>query len=290
MARKRDLFFDNAIQNNASYIYYFNRLKEISMSVFDWKNLPDSVNVRFMEDALFEQGKAVFYFDDGLDEYVALRCAENGNFNVYGIPVRRRAYGYNNYNVELSIDNSVIIYNNMIRTPAKDTCRLYAYRLYNISRATDVNINAQKTPILLKGSQQQMLTLKNAYMQYDGNSPVLMADNNLDLTGFTVLKTEAPFVAPQLKELHDAIWNEALTYLGVCNVAIEKKAQIMRDEVLRSQGGTIASRFSRLNARQTAAKEINNMFGLNISVDFREGLTGEELISDQNETEVILNE
>ena len=275
MARKHRPFDDSAWMNTASFDYYYRRLKEISISVFEWKNLPDTVDVRFMETALFEQGKSVFYLDENMNAFVALRCAENGDFNVYGVPVRRRAYGYNNYSAELTIDNSVIIYNNMIRTNAMDTCRLYAYRLHDLSRTIDINARAQKTPILLKGSEQQMLSLKNAYMQFDGNFPVMMMDKNMDLTEFTVLKTDAPFVAPQLKELHDAIWNEALTYLGVCNVAIEKKAQIAKDEVLRSQGGTFASRFSRLNARKQACELINNMFGLDIDVEFREGLSGE---------------
>lgn len=274
---KRDtLFKSSAYMNNAAYNYYFQQLQQLSLSVFEWRNMPDTIDVRFLETALFWQGQAVFYFDDDMGEYVALRCAPAGSFNVYGVPTRRRAYGYNNYQRDLSISDSVIIYNNEIRSNSVETCRMYAYKLANIARAIDINVNAQKTPILLKGSETQMLTLKNVYLKYDGNQPVMYADKDLDLSGFTVLKTDAPFVAPALKELHDAVWNEALTYLGICNVNIQKRARLITDEVLRSQGGTIASRYSRLNARQRAAEEINNMFGLNISVEFREGLSGED--------------
>ena len=275
--RKTDrLFNSSAFLNNAAYNYYFEQLQQLSLSVFEWKNLPPAIDVRFMETALFWQGQAVFYYDTDLGDYAALRCAANGSFNVYGIPVRRRAYGYNNYQTDVDISNSVLIYNNEIRTNSVDTCRMFAYKLANIARTIDINVNAQKTPTLIKGTDTQILTLKNVYMKYDGNQPVLYVDKDLDLSGFTVLKTDAPFVAPQLKELHDAIWNEALTYLGICNVNIQKRARLITDEVLRSQGGTIASRYSRLNARQRAAEEINNMFGLNVSVDFREGLSGED--------------
>ena len=275
--RNRDSAFNNsAFLNNATFNYYFRRLEELSLSVFEWKGLPVSIDTRFMESALFWLGQAVFYFDEDLLDFVALRCAASGNFNVYGIPVRRRAYGYNNYQKEVTINDSVIIYNNETRTNSIDTCRLYAWKLANIARAMDVNVNAQKTPLLIKGSESQMLTMKNVYMKYDGNQPVLFADKDLDLSGFTVLKTDAPFVAPALKELHDAVWNEALTYLGICNVNIQKRARLITDEVLRSQGGTIASRYSRLNARQRACDEINAMFGLNVSCEFREGLSGED--------------
>ena len=247
------------------------------MSVFEWKGLPESVDTRFMESALFWQGQSVFYFDTDLDDYVALRCAMSGRLNVYGIPITRRAYGYNNYQKEVDISNSVLIYNNEIRTNSVDTCQLYAYKLANIARTIDVNVNAQKTPILIKGSESQMLTMKNIYLKYDGNQPVMYGDKDLDISGLSVLRTDAPFVAPALKELLDSTWNEALTYLGICNVNIQKRARLVTDEVLRSQGGTIASRYSRLNARQRAADEINAMFGLNVSVDFREGLSGEDM-------------
>lgn len=270
------LFNSSAYLNNITYNYYFNLLQQLSLSVFEWKNLPESIDVRFLETALFWQGQAVFYYDTELGDYAALRCAANGPFNVYGIPTRRRAYGYNNYNKEVYINNSVLIYNNEIRTNSVDTCQMFALKLANMSRTMDININAQKTPTLIKGTEQQMLTLKNVYMKYDGNQPVLYVDKDLDLSGFTVLKTDAPFIAPALKELHDAVWNEALTYLGICNVNIQKRARLITDEVLRSQGGTIASRYSRLNARQRAADEINKMFDLNVEVNFREGLSGED--------------
>ena len=91
------LFNSSAYLNNAAYNYYFEQLQQLSLSVFEWQGLPETIDVRFMETALFWQGQAVFYYDDDMREFVALRCAPSGSFNVYGIPTRRRAYGYNNY-------------------------------------------------------------------------------------------------------------------------------------------------------------------------------------------------
>jgi hypothetical protein len=45
---------------------------------------------------------------------------------------------------------------------------------------------------------------------------------------------------------------------------------MLTDEVIRNMGGTIASRYSRLNERRTACDKINKMFGLNIECNFRE--------------------
>ena len=61
-----------------------------------------------------------------------------------------------------------------------------------------------------------------------------------------------------------------LTYMGISNISYQKRERLISDEVTRSQGGTIAIRYSKLNARRQACDEINRMFGLNISCDFRE--------------------
>jgi hypothetical protein len=84
------------------------------------------------------------------------------------------------------------------------------------------------------------------------------------------LQTNAPYVADKLYQLKTQIWNEALTYLGISNLNVQKKERLVSDEVIRSMGGVIASRYSRLQARREACDAINRMFGLDISCDFRD--------------------
>ena len=139
-----------------------------------------------------------------------------------------------------------------------------------LDRIIDVNANAQRTPVLIQGTEKQILTLLNLYKQYVGNVPFIFGDKNLDLNALNVLNTQAPYIADKLTELKSQVWNEVLTYLGISNVNIQKKERLITDEVARTQGGTIASRYSRLESRRQAAEKINDMFGLNISVDFRE--------------------
>ena len=254
----------------ASYYEYLDRLTELAISMFDWKNLPDSIDARFLVLTLFTDGQAVFFKDEELDDYLCLQVATNGGFNVYRIPLRRRAYAVNGYQKQLDIKDSVIIYNNMLRRNSIRTVKLYARRIANLDRIIDVNSNAQKTPVLVQGSDTQKLTLDNVYKEYDGNAPVIFGYSDLDLKGFSVLKTDAPFVADKIYQLKTQLWNECLTYLGISNLNIQKKERLVADEVVRNQGGTIASRYSRLNARRQAVDEINRMFGLDIEVDYRE--------------------
>ncbi len=259
-------------KNDATYIQYVDRLTELSIAMFEWKNLPDTVDERFLELTLFGKGMAVFFKDDALDEYYALPASIGGQLNIYNIPKRRRAYATSGYQYECDIENSVIIYNNMLHKNSRLDVEMFARRLYELDRIIDVNAAAQKTPILITcDNEKQKLTLKNLYMQYDGNDPVIYAyGNSVDSNSVKVLTTGAPYVADKIYQLKTQRWNEALTYLGISNVNYQKKERLISDEVLRGQGGTIASRYSRLNARKQACEEINKMFGLNIDCTFRE--------------------
>lgn len=268
--RKEDSeFWNSAYLNNRTYIQYYNRLMEMAISVFEWKNLPETVDYRFLELALFTDGMAV-YFDEPDVGNLALRTMVGGKFNVYNIPMSRRAYAANGFNRELTEKNSVIIWNNLIHSNNQLDVEMFARRLYNLDRITDINANAQKTPILITCDESQRLSMLNLYKQYDGNTPVIFGDNSLTMSNFGVLSTAAPYVADKIYELKQNIWNEALTYLGVPNISMNKKERLITDEVQRGQGGTIASRFSRLEARKQAADEINRMFGTNIEVNYRE--------------------
>lgn len=270
MSRRRKTNFDeSAVMNNRTYGEYLERLTELSISMFEWKNLPDTVDERFLELTLFGDGQAVFFKDEELG-FLCLQVAMNGGFNVYRVPIRRRAYAVNGYQRNLDNTNSVIIYNNYLRTNSVNMVKIYSKRLYNLDRIIDVNANAQKTPVLLQGSEMQRLTLLNLYKEYDGNAPVIFGDKNLDINGLKCITTEAPYVADKIYTLKTQIWNEALTYLGISNLNIQKKERLVSDEVIRNQGGTIASRYSRLQARRNACDEINKMFGLEIEVDYRD--------------------
>lgn len=262
-------FEESTLLNNITYMQYFNKLTELAISMFEWQNLPPTVDPRYIELHLFQNGSMV-YFNDDVVGNLCLDCLPNGNFDVYGNPVNRRAYSsYNNYQRDLNEDNSIIIWNNYLRTNSITDIKVYSKRLYLLDRIIDVNANAQKTPVLVQGTEKQRLTLLNLYKEFDGNSPFIFGDKNLDLNALKCLNTGAPYVADKIYQLKTQIWNEALTYLGINNLNLQKKERLITDEVTRNQGGTIVSRYSRLQARREAVDKINAMFGTNISVYYR---------------------
>ena len=270
MGRRKTYFDESAVLNNRTYVQYVNRLTELAISMFEWSGLPESVDSRYIELHLFSNGCMV-YFDDEVMGNLCLDCTYNGGLDVYGYPILRRAYSsYNGYNRLLKNSNSVIIWNNLLHIPSEADIRAYARRLWMLDRIIDVNANAQKTPILVQGNEKQRLSLVNLYKEYDGNAPVIFGDSSLNTEGLKSISTGAPYVADRIYELKTQIWNEALTYLGISNINIQKKERLITDEVTRNQGGTVASRYSRLEARRQAVERINDMFGTNIKVNYRE--------------------
>lgn len=265
---KNKPFWVSNRDNSVLFVHYYDWLTELCISEFEWHNLPDTVDERYLELALYSSGQAIFFKDDVLG-YMGLRCIVQGNFNPYGIPKNRRAFGYNTYQKVCDDTDSVIIYNNALRKPTQFIMEEYAVRIADYIRTIDVNVKAQKTPVLITCEEGQKLTMQTVYQKYIGNEPVIYGRKGLDKDSITVMSTEAPFVSDKMYALKTEIWNEVLTYLGIPNVNSNKKERLITDEVNESMGAAISSKYSRLMMRQKACKEINKMFGLNIDVSFR---------------------
>lgn len=284
LRNKIDNFLSSLVKNEVTYAEYYDTIKEMAITRFEWKNVPDEIDVRFLELMLFERGAVVWFYDDVVEKYICLPFAQKKGFNIYRVPLLRQAYAVTGANWDLSEKDSVIIYNNVLRTNNIRMTEMYALRLAQFDRTIDVNINAQKTPVLIRCDEKERLSLQNLYMKYEGGQPVIYGDRNLSATPLDCINTQAPFVADKIYELKTQVWNELLTRLGISNISYQKRERMITDEVIRGQGGTVAERYSGLLMRQKACDEINNMFGLNISVDYREDETNAD--SHETETEI----
>lgn len=281
-------FWKTGFDNRLTYDLYYERIMDLAISRFEYKNLPDTVDQRYMELALLGDGMAVYFRDDVIGD-LCLRTMIDGRLGLYDIPFRRKAYANNGYNRNLTANNSVLIYNNYLRTPSLIQIAYYASSLSKLDVTRDININAQKTPILVTANERERLSMQNLYMKYDGNQPYIFGTKSFNPDSFKVFKTDAPFVADKLNMLKSDIWNEMLSWLGISNISINKKERLITDEVQRSQGGTVASRLSPLEARRDGIEKVNKMFGTEIEVSFREDLDttmpSEPYLSNENTSE-----
>lgn len=274
-------FYDSASLTANTFWYYYSSLLELAVTRFEWENLPDTIDPRFLELTLISEGKALLFKDDVMNIYLGLQCTTDGPMGFYNIPKRRRAYSTGNdgqsisYQNVLDETNSVIVYNNYLRMPGLQPLRMYAQRLTEIERTMDVNIIAQKTPLLIRCPETQRMTLKNVYEQYRGNQPVIFGDKNFSAEdSITVINTTAPFISPELVQLKNQYLNDALGYLGIITQSGWKQERQTAQEVSQNNANSVARRFSPLLMRQQAADKFNEMFpDQNISVKFREDIT-----------------
>lgn len=263
------VFGESMHDNNVTYVYYFQRILDLAISEFEWIGLPEEIDERYLELCLFWDGKACFFKDDVVEQHAVAQFIQSSNFDIYRNPIEWEAYSANGARWQLNNKNSVLVWNNYLKQGLSRTAMMFAKRLYELDRVMEVNVKAQKTPVLILANQQERLTMKNLYMQYEGNEPFIFGTDRLNKDNFTVLKTDAPYIADNIYDLKAQTWNEVLVWLGISNVNIVKRERLIKDEVTRNLGGVVASRNSRLEARSKACRQINKMFGLNIEVGFR---------------------
>lgn len=254
--------------NDKTYIDYLNRLRLIATSLFTWDKLDDYAGYgasRFLEQTLFDNGRACFVYDDELG-YLALKVNPDDKLNVYELPTRVLAWSIG-YNKKYDFDDIVYIMNNELQLPTADTLQLMAYRLYETERTIDTNLIAQKTPVLIEGDTKTILTLKNVYMQYSGNTPFIFGNKSYDISNkLNVLKTDAPYLIDKLENHKHNIWNEAMTYLGIDNANTDKKERLITDEV-ESNNDLINYYLNCFyKTRKKACDDINFKYGLDIDI------------------------
>ena len=168
-------------------------------------------------------------------------------------------------------ENCYVIRNNDLMLPNFPIIRQYAFKLTNIDRAIDVNIEALKTPIIVRCSDKQRLSLKNAINQRRDNEPVIWSADTSNISDMvSTLDTNAPVVFPQLQTQKHMILNEVFTDLGINNANMDKRERMVANEVEANNEQVKASEDVMLKAREQACKEINRIFGTNISVRRRD--------------------
>lgn len=316
-SRNNYKFTDSLELNDATFLDYLNRFRRIALSMFEWVNLPKSMNSRYLELSLYYNGKAALLKTRKYG-FINTKCAGTGYVNIYGLPTKLNCYSYNfNEQRELYIGlnpldseedkenkeykECILVQNNWEALPTVSSMELFAWRLYQASRVCDVNIEAQKTPVLLVADETQRLFLENLYQQYNGNQPFIFGDKDqLGEKTIRSINTQAPYVADKITEYKKEIWNEALTFLGVNNIMLEKKERLVTDEANSNNELINLNLESFLAPRLEACKKFNEKFGLTgtdkeISVRVRSDLyniikremsTTTELLPDRQKLEI----
>lgn len=275
-------FKDAVLLNSATYFDYLERFKKIALSMFEWVNLPDSMDSRFLEKSLYYMGQASLLYDENYG-FINTKCNSNGNINIYDLPSKLNCYsvgynttretyvGFNPIN-ESKTDEAILVMNTMERVPTASTLELFAERLTEIQRSIDINIKQLKYPRLIGADGKTIFTLRQVINQIDDNELNIYLDKNiLTPDGIRTIDNEVPFVADKLTEQKKEIWNEFLTFMGISNLDTKKERLIASEGDSKNEVINMNLQ-SYLVPRKLACKQFNEKFGMNIDVKVRSDL------------------
>jgi hypothetical protein len=255
-------------QNVLTFHDLYQRLKSIALVMFKWENLPNDIPGYFIEQSLYQYGQAGFFNDPTLG-YMVTKINTAGKLNIYDQPVRYQAWAIG-YSKQYDRDDLVVIKNNYLTRATHETLLLYANRLYEVERSAETNIKLQKYPLIIRGQKSMLMSLKNIFMKYDGNQPAIYADPMLDDNAIRAIKTDVPYVADKLLMYKHELWNECMTFLGINNINGDKKERLIVDEANANSQLIKLSADVMLSSRQDAVKQINEKYGLAVSVSLRQ--------------------
>ena len=264
---------NSQLSNFKTYKTYLDKMMLLAMNVFQFNNLDDFIDKSVMNYELVTKGSIAFFYDEIVDKVLCLPYSNIGKLDMYGRPTTIMVRAKNGtYYRSLKQGEFIIMYDNESHLSIFANILQSAERLALIKRTMDINIAQQKTPRVWKTSEENKKTIEALLNKVDSNVNEIATYDNIGLDGLESVLAPAPYVTDKLNEAKEEEWGEFLNLIGVCNVSVEKKERLIKDEVMISMGGTIASRYSRFASRKKAIDMINEKWGTNIEVEFYDGL------------------
>lgn len=240
--------------------HYYRWLFKLSLTRFEWENLPLSVSERFLELACQSNGRVLFCKPESMNNFIVVNATDT-NLNHYGqgkkytitspVPITPKEY---------TDENAVMIYNDDFSSSMLQPLSLYANRIASIERVRSVNKAQLMTPAIIPMEENQRKSYVNAFQKIAGGAVTLFTGKHLNLNDIKSLDLGAKFYLDKLQEDKLKEWNEALTFIGIQNNNNPKRERNITSEIESNNQQTVLSGDIRLKARQIACDKINEMF------------------------------
>jgi len=239
---------------------YLRQMLSLAENVFRFENLPKFIDVAYMNKCLLNKGEIAFFYEEEIGTLCCLPFVKYGKLDLYGRYESIQVIGENGYTRVLKNGEFVIMYDNYGKYPLFIDIKQYAERMALYERICDVNVAQQRTPRIWQTSSDMEKTVRDLLNNIDGLTENVVSYTNLMVDKINAVLQPAPYVTDKITEKKEKTWNEFLRLIGVSNITVQKKERNIKDEIMASQGGTIASRFQRYEPRKKAIDEINEKF------------------------------
>lgn len=248
-------------------------LTELCMARFEWKGLPDSVNVRYLELTMFNKGLAVYFEHKDFGPLV-LSGQPAARLNHYGDPLGFLAIGNGSMLTQmLKATECEPLWANALRRPDTDIVNIYAQRLADTDRTLEINtMNARQTGFAAI-PENLLLSIDNVLQQMEEGARIIKVRSpefgaSIAEAITTIDLNIHPDMFDRLHVLRVRWYNECLGLLGIDNTNQDKKERLVEAEVDGNADQIAATRRVNLNQRQDWANRVNDHFKTNISVDY----------------------
>lgn len=262
---------NNSVNNQQALTeqMYQRHLTELCVNRFKWENMPEEIDLRWLELHLFYNGVVVFFRHKENDKLMIAHAAGTGQVNWYDNPTTWSVMGAQMKTETFDADACVPIYCSALRTPDTDIVNLYAMKLANLDRTIELTVKNLRVPRIVTVSESQRLTWANLMRKVEEGEPFIFGVDTLDIGQVQALDTGAhPETLPKLLEAKSKLWNECMGLLGLNNANQDKKERLVTDEVTANDEQVMAARNIHLKSRKFAVEQINKMFNQSIKVSY----------------------
>ena len=264
MGRKRKPVINDNIERETIRLTKYYQM--LALNRYKWENLPNGIESRYIEQMLYDNGECAMFDHPDLGLCV-LRSSSRENLNIYGEPTKLSLTGFNEHRTVM-MDECVRIMNNDLGLPTLPDILYYARRMAEIDDIIMQNLRQQRVPYLFATDENNSFSMKALYDRMYQGEPAIFIDKEMlkgEPENIMVIPTTAPYLVDKLQLQKQEMERELLTFLGINNT-LEKKERLIVDETnSNNQFIKMASDIG-FKQRQLACEQMNEMFGLNVTV------------------------
>ena len=255
------------LDNNFRLGLIYNKYKMLSLNMFRWVGLPQTIESRHIENSLFNYGLCLIVNDDDLG-FISVPCNYGAYMNVNNVPTEVRTCGFNYVKtfdyISKDKNKCQLILNNDLAIGNEQYIYDYALRMFEVENCIRVNINQQKFPWFVNTTPNNKKTMEVMFEKVMNGEPYILGSKD-QIGNVEVLTLNTPYIADKLNQYKYELEREVLSFHGLNN-NFEKKERLLVDEVNSNNDFIDRNVEIMYRQRQLACESLNKKFGWNVKV------------------------